>query len=76
MDLGGGREGLGAISMPNRALTDSGDRFSPMVWMLFQLMAEAHSGSFLSFFELRLMQRNRRAIPLSYYLKAFGFSLL
>lgn len=28
MDLGGGREELGAISMPNRALTDSGDRFS------------------------------------------------
>ena len=69
MGLGGASEGLGA-------LTDSGDRFSPMVWMLFELMAEAHSRSFLYFFELRLIQRNRRALPLSYYLKAFGFSLL
>lgn len=76
MGLGGASEGLGAISLPNRALTDSGDRFSPMVWMLFELMAEAHSRSFLYFFELRLIQRNRRALPLSYYLKAFGFSLL
>lgn len=40
MDLGGGSEGRGPRSMPNRTPADYADRFSPTVWMLFELMAE------------------------------------
>lgn len=46
----GVREGMGAGSIPNRALKDCGDMFSPRVWLLFELMAEAHSKGFLCFF--------------------------
>lgn len=64
-------EGMRVRSTPNKFSQTLGMYFHQQ----FELMAEAHARGLLGFFEMRLKQRNRKAIPLSDYLETFGFSL-
>lgn len=53
-----------ARPMLNRLSQINRDMFSLVIWVLFELMAEAYCRGFLCFFEIRIMQRNKTTIPL------------